>query len=421
MKVNKIDREFVEQHNLKINSDQINSFFKSANPKNPTRKKLPSRLDDFVRIIMYFNFIDRMKRIYLCREMPSIEIPVYEKKFWNSEKEQLSKMLWSLYRRDFELEFIQETANKPRKQIQTKLFEDPHEILLFSEGLDSIAASTEFEHAILVHVVKSHFTGAHIEKLQQLFPGRKIEKITFSPIHGKTKLPPDTGISNSRGLIFLGLSSIHLHLDKADTLITGENGLMMYNPPLFEGSQPTRTMNPDFVRSMQTLLTDIYERDIQIKTPYIGKTKKEVLEIAKRNLQEKFDFAIKESHSCFSQQPRGTQTKMCGRCYACILRTISIRALQGYDNSEYETSPFSEGFKDGKGITNVMDLLRFSNGVLNNRLPYAAKKIVKNDEDLFRRFATEVVTTIRKIPEKSEQLKVESRKKYFRDRKAETG
>jgi len=185
---------------------------------------------------------------------------------------------------------------------------------------------------------------------------------------------------------------------------------MMHNPPLFEGSKPTRTMNPDFVKSMQELLTNIYGRDICIKTPYIHKTKKEVLEIAKRNLEEKFDTAVDSSYSCFSQQPRGKEKKMCGRCYACLLRTISLRALQGYDNSAYDQSPFYEDFQDGRGIVNVMDLIRFSRGVLQNKLPYAAKKIVVKDEDLFRRFAQEVITTIREIPGKSGRLKVESRR-----------
>jgi len=409
MKIDRIDRQLVEQYKLSINSDQINGFFKSQNRNDPIRDKLPARLDDLVRIILYFNFIDR-KKVYTKRELPSIEIPTYDKPFWDNEKEQLNKMLWSLYRRDFDLNFILETKPKPQTQIQKKLFEDEREILLFSEGLDSVAAATEYEEATLVHVVKSRFTGSHIDKLMELFPGRKVEKITFIPSGNKTKLPPDTGISNSRGLIFLGLSSIHLHLNKSNTLISGENGLMMYNPPLFEGSQPTRTMNPDFVLSMQELLTDIYEEDIHIKTPHINKTKKEVLEIAQRNLKNNFDIAVKESHSCFSQQPRGDKIKMCGRCYACILRTISIRALLGYDNSEYDQSPFSEEFRDGRGIVNVMDLMRFSKGVLQNKLPYAAKKIVEKDEDLFRRFAQEVVTTIRKMPEKSEHLKTEARR-----------
>jgi 7-cyano-7-deazaguanine synthase in queuosine biosynthesis len=415
MKIEKIDKAFVEQHKFTINSQQINDFFKSNNPRASIRDKIPAKLNDFVRIIIYFNFIDRHKRILSHRELPQIEIPVYDINFWNENIELLQKMLWTLYRRDFDLSFVQETSTKPRTQIQTKLSEDQKEILLFSEGLDSVAAATEFTDATLVHVVKSRYTGSHVDKLMELFHGREIEKITFSPSKGiSDKLPQDTGISNSRGLIFLGLSSIHLHLSKSNVLISGENGLMMNNPPLFEGSRPTRTMNPAFVQSMQVLLREIYSREIQIRTPYLHKTKKEVLEIAKRNLNDKFDFAIRESHSCFSQQPHGNKTRMCGRCYACILRTISIRALEGQDISEYEDSPFSEEFKDGRGIVNVMDLLRFSRGVVKKTLPYEAMKIVNQDEELFQRFANEVITTIRSVDEKTEFLKRESRRHLLR-------
>lgn len=228
-------------------------------------------------------------------------------------------------------------------------------------------------------------------------------------------MPLDTGISNSRGLIFLGLASIHLYLNKSNTLITGgENGVMMHNPPLFEGSKPTRTMDPNFVRLLQGLLSDIYGEDIQIKTPFLKMTKKEVLEIAKQNLKENFKTAIECSYSCFSQQPRGNETKMCGRCCACLLRTISIRSLQGYDNSTYERSPFSEDFSDGKGAVNVMDLMRFSRGgVLQYKLPYVAAKIVKQDEELFHRFAQDVMDTIRNVPEKSYHLKIESERPIF--------
>jgi hypothetical protein len=321
-------------------------------------------------------------------------------------------MLWHIYQRDFNIDFIPEPSRKPKAQIQTKLFDEQREILLFSEGLDSIAAASEFQNAILVHIVKAPYIEAHMENIaKNLYPHRQIEKITYV-LRGE-KLPPDTGISNSRGLIFLGLASIHLQLQKSGTLISGENGLLLYNPPLFEGSNPTRTMNPDFVLSMQELLTDIYNREIYIRTPFIKKTKREVLEIARHNLQDKFEIAIDNSYSCFSQQPRGTKMRMCGRCYACILRTVSIQALQGYDNSEYEQSPFFEGFDDGRGIVNVMDLIRFSKGVLQNKLPYAAKKIVENDEDLFRRFAQEVITTIRQLPEKSDNLRVEARRHFL--------
>lgn len=329
MKIDRIDKSLVEKYKLNCNSQQINNFFLPNKKKDTIQKCLPARLDDLVRIIMYFNFVDRLN---ICdnNKVPTIEIPVYDQIFWNGEKEQLQKMLWSLYRRDFILDFIPETSPKPKTLIQKKLFDDQREILLFSEGLDSIAAATEYKDAILVHVVKAPYIESHMEKItNDLFPDRHIEKISYG-LRGE-KLPPDTGISNSRGLIFLGLASIHLQLQKSNTLISGENGLMMDNPPLFEGSKPTRTMNPDFVRSMQELLTNIYDRDICIMTPYIHKTKKEVLEIAKQNLKEKFDTAVESSYSCFSQQPRGKEKRMCGRCYACLLRTISLRALQGYE------------------------------------------------------------------------------------------
>lgn len=59
-----------------------------------------------------------------------------------------------------------------------------------------------------------------------------------------------------------------------------------------------------------------------------------------------------------------------------------------------------------------MDLIRFSRGVLQNKLPYAAKKIVGKDEDLFRRFAKEVITTVRQVPERSEELRIEARRHF---------
>lgn len=402
----KIDKALVENYKLNINSGQINRFFFSEGKNAPVRKKLPARLDDFVRIIMYCNFIDRLN-VCARDEQHQIEIPIYDLPFWKGEEEQLVKILWSLYRRDLSLDFLCDTSQKPKTQVQTKLFDEgQRELLLFSEGLDSIAAATEFPKATLIHVVKSTYTESHMKNVMNLFPERKIETITYG-LRGEN-LPLDTGISNSRGLIFLGLASIHLYLSKSNTLITGENGVMMHNPPLFEGSKPTRTMDPNFVRLLQGLLTDIYGEEIQIKTPFLKMTKKEVLEIAKQNLKENFKTAIECSYSCFSQQPRGNETKMCGRCCACLLRTISIRSLQGHDNSMYERSPFSEDFSDGKGAANVMDLMRFSRGVLQHKLPYVAAKVVMQDEDLFHRFAQDVMATIRTIPDKSAHLKIES-------------
>lgn len=52
MKINRIDRDFVERYKLSINSQQINDFFKTNKKGGTIRDRLPAKLDDFVRIIM---------------------------------------------------------------------------------------------------------------------------------------------------------------------------------------------------------------------------------------------------------------------------------------------------------------------------------------------------------------------------------
>ena len=71
-------------------------------------------------------------------------------------------------------------------------------------------------------------------------------------------------------------------------------------------------MNPDFVCSMQTLLTDIYGTDIHIKTPHINKTKKEVLEIAKQNLKDNFDFAVQKAIHVSANNPMESKQRCVG-------------------------------------------------------------------------------------------------------------
>lgn len=401
----KIDRNLLSKQNISINSRELNLFFKDALTNNLSNKhELPRRLEDLIKVIIFFNFIDRLK-IYRKFEDLTIEIPVYEPSFWEDNEiyGALNNILWTFYKRDFDIQFVKEVGR--RKTIkQSKLREDnPKPLLLFSEGLDSVAAATQYKNATLVHVVKSTYPEQYFKQLKDnLFPKRLCKKITYRPT---TKTYLDTGVSNSRGLIFLGLASIHLELEKADTLISGENGVMIYNPPLFEGSQTTKTMNLSFIKEFEHILTKLYERDIKIKTPYKNKTKKEVVSIAYKNLKKKFQFALQNTHSCFSQQP--SNRGMCGRCYACILRQMSIIPLLGHDPSTYSGNPFIERYHDGKGAVMISDLIRFSRGVLENKLPYEAYVIVKENRDLFHRFANESLETISKVESKSKQLDYE--------------
>ena len=86
---------------------------------------------------------------------------------------------------------------------------------------------------------------------------------------------------------------------------------------------------------------------------------------------------------------------------------MSIIPLLGHDPSTYSGNPFIERYHDGKGAVMISDLIRFSRGVLENKLPYEAYVIVKENRDLFHRFANESLETISKVESKSKQLDYE--------------
>jgi len=309
----------------------------------------------------------------------------------------LQEIATQIVGREISIEIIRNKTKHKYYPLKTKKHA---RIVLFSGGIDSFLAALENPDAVLVHVNKamamryfSRKSKSFIEKLQ----GKRLyEEIPYVPREMGEGLP----ISNSRGLVFICLGALYIPAYDSDEIIIGENGLLIYNPPIFEGADMTRGLRPNLTNKIEKLLTDVYGKKITLKFPNIDITKKEVLSkieaIVSKNGVEKM---LRITHSCSQQQPtKGIKGKMrmCGLCYACVVRRISTLSI-GFDESyNYIHNPFKEtDASKERGKMHVADLCRFVRLYRKNLLTARQNQIIKQNPRVFDEYCNEIITALK--------------------------
>ncbi len=169
------------------------------------------------------------------------------------------------------------------------------ETLLFSGGLDSLAAAVEFgdpKRGGGLHLV-SHITHNSKTTGAQNALIRRLDSKGISPPHtqflvSSRAVAPAPSLEHdiessqrTRSFLFLTLAAlVARRLGHRELLLIAENGQMAVHLPLTEGrigARSTHTAHPDVLKEMEQFLQAAIDVPIRIKNPYVGRTKQRSL------------------------------------------------------------------------------------------------------------------------------------------------
>lgn len=246
--------------------------------------------------------------------------------------------------------------------------------LLFSGGLDSLAAAIEFgssdPHFQLVsHITRGKQTIGAQNALVSLLAsmGTVLQHRNFR-ISGKS-VPPGEDIDFSaessqrtRSFLFLVLAALCARREgHIDIVMIAENGQMAINLPLTQGrigAFSTHTAHPEVLYEMEIFLRGVLKIPFRIFNPYIHKTKGEVVKIIWDNLPEAIPITI----SCWKAERLTGSSNHCGECIPCLVRRIALDS-HGTDPTDYRRDLLAETVSslpvDDDGRRNFVDYAEF--------------------------------------------------------------
>lgn len=294
--------------------------------------------------------------------------------------------------------------------------------LLFSGGLDSLAAAVEFGATAGGLQLVSHKTrNQHTDRGQRDLVGLMRDSGMALPHHqffvssrdgGPGDLKHDVESSQrTRSFLFLILGALAARrAGHSDIVYLAENGQMAIHLPITQGrigSFSTHTAHPDFLVAMERFLLDVFQIPFRITNPYVYKTKAEVIRIVVENLPA----SIPISHSCWRNARLPAGVTHCGECVPCFVRRVAVEHWVQPDPTAYGDDPWEEGTlsrsPDDVGRRNMADFTEFivriermSNEEIMSEWPelYSPNLDAVQVIEMYRRFAAEARAVLGRYP-----------------------
>lgn len=293
--------------------------------------------------------------------------------------------------------------------------------LLFSGGIDSLAAAVELGREVDCLQLVSHRTRNSVTDGAQRRLAQMLREAAMNVAHrqyfvssadgGPSNLVHDAENSQrTRSFVFLVLGAlVARRTGNFDVVLLAENGQMAIHLPLTSariGAFSTHTAHPAVLLKMQNLLAQALDAPITITNPYLYRTKREVTEIVLRHLPS----ALWETTSCWRNARLPAGTTHCGDCIPCQVRRIAIESLVP-DTTLYARNLWSEHVSrlgaDDDGRRNLVDLAEFvtrfrsgSNEELMSEFPELYSQAFDGALaiDMYRRFAAEATAVLQRYP-----------------------
>lgn len=295
--------------------------------------------------------------------------------------------------------------------------------LLFSGGLDSLAAALEFgsESAglhLVSHRTRNQTTIRAQDGLIRLLnnSGLSLPHTQFfvsSRSGGPSDLEHDEESSQrTRSFVFLVLAALTARrTGKHEIILLAENGQLAIHLPLSTarvGAFSTHTAHPDVLAEVESLLSQALGVELSIQNPYVHRTKREVVQL----IAQRLPAAIPIANSCWrSARPLGAGVGHCGECVPCIIRRIAIEGSVSQDPTTYARDLFQQDIRtlgaDDDGRRNLVELaefaLRFERGTdeeIMSEWPelYSPRLNANAVIGMYRRFAGEARTVLGRYP-----------------------
>jgi 7-cyano-7-deazaguanine synthase in queuosine biosynthesis len=294
--------------------------------------------------------------------------------------------------------------------------------LLFSGGLDSLAAAIEFSRdrqqlQLVSHVTRNQVTDRGQQELVRLLrdAGTILPHFQFfvssSSSNGPQGIDHDVESSQrTRSFLFLILGALAARrANHHELLYMAENGQMAISLPLTQGrigAFSTHTAHPDVLMQMGALLSTALRMPLRVVNPYVHRTKAEVVRVIAAALPN----AIPASNSCWRNARLWGGATHCGECIPCFIRRIAIE-IGGNDNTPYARDPWREPIagmpEDDEARRNLADLTEFvvriegnSDEEMMSEWPelHSANVDAHAVIEMYRRFAREARTVLKRYP-----------------------
>ena len=276
-------------------------------------------------------------------------IPVRQPRLWSSDPvtTALVETISFLSDDDYKFEFRQLEKPPPvESYFPFSGAEDakfaPHEVLLFSGGLDSFAGTVEelVAHGKKVALV-SHRSASKITEAQNYLIGQLrhrfgADRVFHVPV--RANLKDDLGkepTHRTRSFLFASIGAVTAHLLDPQRIFFFENGVVSLNlPPVGQvvGARATRTTHPQALAGFRRVLSAVLGQYFDVINPYAWITKSEVIE---RIVQSSCGDLIKDTRSCTRVHAMTKLHPHCGQCSQCIDRRFAILTA-GQDQADPE-------------------------------------------------------------------------------------
>jgi hypothetical protein len=219
----------------------------------------------------------------------------------------IEAILYRLTDDAWQLEFRQ-SPQAPAPSQNTLLSDNT--TILFSGGLDSMAAAIEFGSKERQDLLVSHHTK------NRIITNAQDSLVAILAAHGfhydhiqafvSSRTPPSPGISHdvessqrSRSFLFLILAAVaSVKAGNGTLVLLAENGQLAVNLPLTQGrigAFSTHTAHPQILLDVQDLVNQALGANMRIVNPYAGRTKREVAVIVQAIVPE----AVPATNSCW--------------------------------------------------------------------------------------------------------------------------
>ena len=269
-------------------------------------------------------------------------------------------------------------------------------------GLDSTACALEFIKKGIPTTLSHTATG-------NIVLGKAME-IVKSPILNNTTLvvtdmrtgeadSPGFGSLSTRGLLFISNALVVASCLGCPDVCLPENGPLIINPSVSFGSEPTKNSHPFLIKTLENIYNHVSRQKKEIKTIFKDKTKAEISACITR------DQIIEKTWSCFNIQ---RQSRMCGVCFACAVRRLSLLAAGYYEPLEtYECDPFAAQLSDagtalGWKLDDLHDTFVYlfdflkTESFKRNEMFLIPEGFFENEKELMRRFSLDMFLGFKK-------------------------
>lgn len=246
--------------------------------------------------------------------------------------------------------------------------------LLFSGGLDSLAAAIEFGKQektlqFVSHITRNQTTNQAQKKLATDLKNSGLnlphhQFFVSSRDGGPSQLKHDVENSQrTRSFLFLVLGALAARrAGHIEIVYLAENGQMAIHLPLTQGrigAFSTHTAHPDILVGMKAFLSAALNVPFQILNPYVHLTKAEVV----KKVIDIFPDMVPTTNSCWRNARLPADITHCGECIPCFIRRIAIEHSMFEDPTVYGRDCWVEEIgqldPEDTGRRNIVDLTEF--------------------------------------------------------------